>query len=258
MLDVKKTITKLLGSVVQLTTEQKTFSFGAAKNNVDYGLVQNVAKSGWTPLGVVGWHMGGTYYTWFHISQCFLSGNNLQVNVRANSPTAFTSNGLIVYIDVLYIKVGGVLLNSIFKAFSHLQIGGGIDESRPKETVGEHPHKSWSNRKRIYGFVDSIVLIISKYAFHKHYKSAKGHIYSDSYDTNTNYNGTNVACPRGWPSVLFPWLATSGNADSGSDRTSIYMGAISCKQCGNILIFGKRGVKSSTNRINTPERGCVA
>ena len=86
MLDVKKLIAKMLNAFNNAyIVETKTLA--VSLNNERYkSYTLSVAKSGYTPMGLVGWSTGTV--DWM-MSQCYISGNRAYVYVfRTASATA--------------------------------------------------------------------------------------------------------------------------------------------------------------------------
>lgn len=116
MLDVKKLLammlTKLTTTVSAVTSSQTTLNGNANLNNYTF----SIAKSGYTPIGIVGhsieWVSGETAMC--NIYRLQPSGNNVVVNVR-NMGTNQVKFSIKVF--VLYQKVwGGYFITSIISA----------------------------------------------------------------------------------------------------------------------------------------------
>lgn len=144
MLDVKKTLAKLL-HITEPTTltrpisgrQTTAWSWTAPYNGILYlsgityqrhyfGVMWNGANIG--DFAVGGNNQGSSAFTLTFILK---KGDTI-------STSALNTNCYLEGARTCFIKLGGVLLSSIFKAFSHLQkIGGGVNAGH-KETVSEN------------------------------------------------------------------------------------------------------------------------
>ena len=119
MLNVKKTLTKLMNNLPFLAVESKsTGSFTIAANNTAETSL-SVAKTGYTPLAVVGFNLQGSgvsFCTPYHI---YLSGSSVYYAFRNYSNGQASVSSASFY--VLYLKLGGgYSLTALFNAFSRL------------------------------------------------------------------------------------------------------------------------------------------
>lgn len=115
MLDLKAWIAKVTAWIngYELIVENKTTSSFNVSANTVLSATQtvNVAKTGYTPLGIVGI---GSSNNNLNILRADISGNTGYI--RAHNPTNSAINGVTVTLHVLYLKVGGVvrrLLNTL-------------------------------------------------------------------------------------------------------------------------------------------------
>ena len=110
MLDLKAWIAKVTDYVNETyITETVTVSYSFSSQRYK-SITQSVAKTGYTPIGVVGWTFAQVDWIF---SKVTLNGNTLEMTIFRSANTTASTN---VKVDVLYRKVGGVvrkLLNSL-------------------------------------------------------------------------------------------------------------------------------------------------
>ena len=101
MLDVKKTLAKLLDAVntVDYIVERQTISFSFSNQRYK-SVTSSVAKTGYQPIGIVGWHFGSV--DWL-LSTCYITGTTAALYIFRTA--SITSASSTITIDVLYRKV---------------------------------------------------------------------------------------------------------------------------------------------------------
>ena len=112
MLDIKKTLTKILNNLTKLNsliyTEEKTLvdNLTVTKSSYSYDTI-SIAKTGYTPIGIVSVRMenatsGGTYNTYCLLHSFQLTGTSMFYLVR-NVNTSYDAK-IKILVRVLYTK----------------------------------------------------------------------------------------------------------------------------------------------------------
>ena len=97
MLDVKAVLGKITDWIShnEYVTEQKTIYFSFSNQRYKE-VIGSVAKTGYTPIGIVGWNFSTV--DWF-LSKCYISGDNANLYIfRTGNATASVN----VVLTVLY------------------------------------------------------------------------------------------------------------------------------------------------------------
>ena len=144
MIDLKELINKVIASIGNADTilsDPYNHMFAVTNHSLSHAIsangngqiALNVTKSGYYPVGVIGYDIAGTMSTWlfpFKMGLTNKTTGSARIYCNLKNTGSSASNGT-MSISVLWITVGGVLLNSIFKAFSDfmslLKMGGGVD-----------------------------------------------------------------------------------------------------------------------------------
>ncbi len=105
MVDIKKLLIKILGKLPSIVVDTvSTGSFNIAANNVRETTI-SIAKTGYTPLGIMGYNLSGSGVSFCFPYHLYLDGNTAYYAFRNNSNGQVTGVTLKLY--VLYIKWGG-------------------------------------------------------------------------------------------------------------------------------------------------------
>ena len=108
-LDLKEWIAKSSDYTAsnQLAMEWKTITFGSCKNQTDYSKSLDVTKTGYAPLGVIGWSILGSWRTHFTITRMeVVNWTTLWCDIRSTNATSFTTDNTQVKALVLYVGGG--------------------------------------------------------------------------------------------------------------------------------------------------------
>lgn len=117
MLNVKKALTKIMGRLPSITVETvSTSSFNIATNNAVETTI-SIAKTGYTPLGIIGYNLTGSGVSFCCPYHLYSSGNTAYYAFRNNGNGQVSVTRLDLY--VLYLKLGGVV-NKLLRAISNL------------------------------------------------------------------------------------------------------------------------------------------
>ena len=105
MLDVKKLLTKIMSKLPSIIVATvSTGSFNIAANNVIETTV-SIAKTGYTPLGIMGYNITGSGVSFCFPYHLYLDGNTVHYAFRNRNTSQAT--GVVLKLYVLYIKWGG-------------------------------------------------------------------------------------------------------------------------------------------------------
>ena len=86
-----------------IAIERKEIVLGQCSPNVDYTKTLDISKTGYSPLGIIGFHIQGTYGTHFHVSRADITSyTNAMFSIRANSTLTFTTDNTVISFVVLY------------------------------------------------------------------------------------------------------------------------------------------------------------
>lgn len=179
MLSIGKVLAKILKYIDALastteifTTTEHTCDSQTQAKATQTSYRQSFTKAGYYPLGIVGWYMEGTgvgQLVPYMMRVETAANGSARVNYGIRNNNSNTDITVKLHIMILWKKVGGVLLSSIFKAFSHLQeIGGGINAGHQeinRKDIKEHKNAfncafcygicGSKERKRLYNRTDS-------------------------------------------------------------------------------------------------------